>query len=469
MEQWRTPENCVVNPDEYVWEIPKEQQFDDSAKVVNEADRSDFSDSERDRLREAIRKRGDKSLLDLNDEEFDLALGFLQRNSSGVLKPTVCGLLMIGRTDSLQKFLPTARSVFQRLVGGRVVTDKTFLDPIVATIEQMTVYFEAYNASKEAYIGGVRYVIPDYSLDAFREGLANALCHRNYSVFGQVRVLLTENSLSIINPGGFVPSITINNLLYAEPHSRNKLLAQALKRVGYAERTKRGIDTIFIESMRGGRLWPDYSQSTDSYIKLEILKSKEEYDFFRLVNQYELILNRTISVPAMMILSLLRNEGPKLHLSELMDSLPKIFTKEKIRMEANQMVADKILLSEGNNRDPSYRIVRLDALTTETPSGIGKTILVQGDSEKAAENQPNGVKSEPTKKSKTEVNLPESTTQEILAYVQEHVMVTSTEWAEAAGISRQSAYRHLSHLVQKGLLETVGGRRNRAYRKRNAE
>lgn len=198
MEQWRTPENCVVNPDEYVWEIPKEQQFDDSAKVVNEADRSDFSDSERDRLREAIRKRGDKSLLDLNDEEFDLALGFLQRNSSGVLKPTVCGLLMIGRTDSLQKFLPTARSVFQRLVGGRVVTDKTFLDPIVATIEQMTVYFEAYNASKEAYIGGVRYVIPDYSLDAFREGLANALCHRNYSVFGQVRVLLTENSLSII-------------------------------------------------------------------------------------------------------------------------------------------------------------------------------------------------------------------------------------------------------------------------------
>ena len=61
-------------------------------------------------------------------------------------------------------------------------------------------------------------------------------------------------------------------MLDAEPHGRNPALADAMKRIGLAERTGRGIDRIFEGSLLYGRLLPDYSNSTQSSVKLFIPK-----------------------------------------------------------------------------------------------------------------------------------------------------------------------------------------------------
>lgn len=58
----------------------------------------------------------------------------------------------------------------------------------------------------------------------------------------------------ISNPGGFIEGINADNLLDAEPHGRNPVLADALKRIGLAERTGRGIDRIYEGSLLYGRL-----------------------------------------------------------------------------------------------------------------------------------------------------------------------------------------------------------------------
>lgn len=42
--------------------------------------------------------------------------------------------------------------------------------------------------------------------------------------------------MTISNPGGFVEGITYENLLAVPPPGRNSLLAEALKRVGLAEK-----------------------------------------------------------------------------------------------------------------------------------------------------------------------------------------------------------------------------------------
>lgn len=63
-------------------------------------------------------------------------------------------------------------------------------------------------------------------------------------MMGSVRVQINDEGLTISNPGGFVEGITLNNLLTAEPYGRNPLLSDALKRIGLAERTGRGIDRI---------------------------------------------------------------------------------------------------------------------------------------------------------------------------------------------------------------------------------
>ena len=40
------------------------------------------------------------------------------------------------------------------------------------------------------------------------------------------------------------------------------------------------------------------------------------------------------------------------------------------------MVADGVLAVRGDVRDPRYRIAGLDTIMPETPSGLGKTVLV---------------------------------------------------------------------------------------------
>ncbi|WP_417572222.1 ATP-binding protein [Paratractidigestivibacter faecalis] len=56
---------------------------------------------------------------------------------------------------------------------------------------------------------------------------------------------MDDVGLLVNNPGGFIEGIGVRNLLSAEPQGRNPCLMDALKRVGLAERTGRGVDRIY--------------------------------------------------------------------------------------------------------------------------------------------------------------------------------------------------------------------------------
>lgn len=93
---------------------------------------------------------------------------------------------------------------------------------------------------------------------------------------GRVRVAVTEDGLTIANPGGSIEGVTVRNLLTAEPHGGNQLLADALKRVGLAEKTGRGIDRIFEGSLIYGRGFPDYAHTTSMVVSLFIPRSEPD-------------------------------------------------------------------------------------------------------------------------------------------------------------------------------------------------
>jgi len=125
--------------------------------------------------------------------------------------------------------------------------------------------------------------IPDYSEQAFREGLANALIHRDYSRLGAVHVQWHEDRIEISNPGGFPEGVRLDNLLVTPPRPRNPSLADAFKRAGIVERTARGIDTIFFEQLRNGRPAPSYERSSETDVILVLPGGKANRDFVRLV------------------------------------------------------------------------------------------------------------------------------------------------------------------------------------------
>lgn len=80
----------------------------------------DFNPLERQRIREMIRRYGgDSSLLPLADEELDGAMG-LTVTEGGLRRPTMAGILLLGREEILRRHLPAHEAAFQVLEGTDV-------------------------------------------------------------------------------------------------------------------------------------------------------------------------------------------------------------------------------------------------------------------------------------------------------------------------------------------------------------
>lgn len=320
MKSDNTPENVPMYPTEIVTRLSDLRLLDYSAMLVLDGTLSDIDPLEVERLRRIILSYdGDKALLELEDEELLKALGFI-REQNRVLYPTAAGLLMVGRISSIKRFVPTAQASFQVLEGTRVRVNEDYVLPVLACIEKIMSHMEAWNPETEIEMGLFRMPAPEFDKRAFREAVVNAFSHRDYSRMGRVRVAVTEEGLTIANPGGLIEGVTVQNLLTAEPHGRNQLLADALKRVGLAEKTGRGIDRIFEGSLIYGRSLPDYSQTTTTTVSLFIPRSKPDVQLAKMIAEEQNRIGRPLPINTLFVLNMLK-EMPRSDVKQLSGAL----------------------------------------------------------------------------------------------------------------------------------------------------
>lgn len=301
-----TPENVPLYPYEIPHRLSSLSLLDFSAQPLMEAAYDDLSSTERDRLRHVIRiYHGEEELLELDDLELDKALRLVTKVND-VYVPTVAGMLLIGDAERLQAVIPTAESSIQIMNNTQLKINETFTWPLLASIEKINAYFVSINQEDEMDVGMFRVAIPHYAPQAFREALVNAYSHRDYSMLGRVRVLIERDGMTISNPGGFIQGISYDNLLDAEPHGRNPVLADCLKRIGLAERSGRGIDRIYTGSLRYGKLLPNYSASTDTFVRLYIPDSTPDKPFIQLLISEQEKMHRDFTIYELMTLNLLK-------------------------------------------------------------------------------------------------------------------------------------------------------------------
>lgn len=315
-----TPENVPMYPTEIATRLSDLRLLDYSAMMVFDGAPSDIDPLEIERLRKIILAYdGDKALLELEDAELLKALGFT-REQNGAVYPTVAGLLLVGKVSSIERFVPTAKASFQVMEGTRVRVNEDYVLPILACIEKIVSHMEAWNPESEIEMGLFRMPAPEFDRRAFREAVVNAFSHRDYSIMGRVRVAVTEEGLTVANPGGLIEGVTVQNLLTAEPHGRNQLLADALKRVGLAERTGRGIDRIFEGSLIYGRSLPDYSNTTSVSVSLFIPRSRPDVQLAKMIAEEQNRLGRPLPVNTLLVLNLLK-DIPRSDVKQLSDAL----------------------------------------------------------------------------------------------------------------------------------------------------
>jgi ATP-dependent DNA helicase RecG len=427
-----TPTAIPFYPHEFVQRQSGIGLIDPSAMVLAELSPDVLSPLERQRLRETIRRYGgDASLLPLSDDELDGALG-LTATMDGIRRPTLAGLLFLGNEENLRRHVPGHEAAFQVLEGTDVRVNDFFRTPLLHIFEEIERRFAARLVEKEFQVGLFRVPIPNFERRAFREAFVNALVHRDYTRLGTVYVRMSDEGLTISNPGGFVEGVTLQNLLITEPRPRNPLLADIAKRIGLAERTGRGIDRIFEGLLRYGRSAPDYSRSDATSVVLRMSSAKSDFDFLEMVLREEDRTGHPMPLDSLIVLSRIRQER-RLTVGDLAQSTQK--SDQETRATLEKLVESGLVDAHGSGRGRTY---------------ILSATVYRNSEETAAYIRQAGFD-------------PIQQEQMVLNYIDTHGAIKRADVAELCRISLPQAYHLLRRLKEKGLLKQHGLKRHTFY------
>lgn len=347
------PECVPLLPHEIPTRLSDLGTLDASRQPVPGATLADLDPAERARLRQfAERYQGDRALASLSDDEIDGALGLVVRTGAARV-PSLAGLLLLGREASIRRLVPTHEVAFQVLEGEAVRINEFTRAPLLRVFEWLDALFTPLNLEQELQLGLFRVAVPRLDRRAFREGVANALTHRDYTRLGAVHVRFDAETLTISNPGGFVEGVTIENLLTTEPRPRNPTLADALKRVGLVERTGRGVDLIYRGLLRYGRPRPDYARTTSTSVVLRMSASEADLDFLGMVLEAEQRRRTPLPIDSLIALACLRDHR-RLAADELATLIQKDRATAKRTLEA--LVEAGLAEPHGNTRGRSYTL-----------------------------------------------------------------------------------------------------------------
>ncbi|XVU24875.1 ATP-binding protein [Actinoplanes sp. CA-054009] len=370
----------------------------------------------------------DRVLATLSDREIANALGMTR-----VGVPITAGaLLLFGKVEAIRNHLPTHDAAFQVLRGLDVQVNEFLPLPLIRLAEELLARFRVRHQEEELQFGLVRVAVSNYSETAFREAVANALIHRDYTRRGAVYVQWNEDQLEISSPGGFPSGVRVDNLLVTPPRPRSPLLADAFKRIGLVERTGRGINRIFAEQLRLGRPAPDYGRSSDDQVVAVLPGGPANLSMTRWILEQESQQGTPLRLAELQVLSELEQER-RASTSALARVLQR--TDAETRILLTRMVERGWVEARGDGKGRSWHLSAAVYRALETPAGY---VRIRG--------------FEPLQQE-----------QMVLQYVDAHGRITRSQVADLCSLSLDQASRLLRRLVREEKLETQGTLKGTAY------
>jgi ATP-dependent DNA helicase RecG len=166
----------------------------------------------------------------------------------GRLTPTMAAMLLFAREP--QQFVPQSVVGLARFPnttkGTTQIVDRADVEGDLAEIIDRAEAFVRRNTRIASKIYHARRAeITEYPFPAIREGIANAVIHRDYWQAGsRTQVAVYADRIEVENPGGLLPPITVETLGHTPPVWRNPDLAGLLYRLGYIEQFGTGIERM---------------------------------------------------------------------------------------------------------------------------------------------------------------------------------------------------------------------------------
>ena len=153
-----------------------------------------------------------------------------------------------------------------------VTSDETVRGNIFQIVERSWEQLRPFLAYKTEISSDARfeqkYIYPEW---ACREGLINAVAHRDYSIHNGVDIFVFDDSMEIKSPGALLSTLTIKNLeeLQGAHESRNVFIAKILRENNYMRELGEGMKRMF-EQMELRELQKPILYSNDIWFSITL-------------------------------------------------------------------------------------------------------------------------------------------------------------------------------------------------------
>ena len=185
----------------------------------------------------------------------------LKKTSEGYLASNAFVLL----TSDYFQFSKTQCAVFKG--NDRVVflDKREFKGPLYSQIED-SIDFVLRNIRLGAKIEGlIRKEDYELPIEAIREMIVNAHCHRNMTDESCVQVAVFDDRLEVTSPGGFYNGLTFEEAMQGHSKLRNRAIANVFSQIGLIEAWGTGLKRIRNAAKEYGLPEPEFIEMPETF------------------------------------------------------------------------------------------------------------------------------------------------------------------------------------------------------------
>lgn len=230
-------------------------------------------------------------------------------------------------------------AVFDSDDKSSFVDRKEFDGSLLKQADDTYNYLTLNNKNHGDYKGILREDKSDYNNLVLREGLLNAIIHRDYALNGSILISIYANRIEYISIGGLVSGMTYNDMMLGVSRSRNEKLANVFFKLRYVEAYGTGIEKIQGDYEHTGAS-PRFEVSDNGFLLM-------------LPNKSNVSVRKKIMTDQEIIYDFIRGNG-KTTRAEIQEELG--FKLTKTRNILLQLEQEDKIIRQGNGKGTFYVI-----------------------------------------------------------------------------------------------------------------
>ncbi len=248
--------------------IYSEAGNDFSSQICKEATINDLDDRAVENFRTKWMEKSENKKINLHSKE-QLLIDSGAVTDKGV---TYAAIILFGTDKAVKKYLPQSEIIFEYRsseASGPASQREEIKEGFFLSFDRIWNLINLRNDKQHYQEGLFVFDVPTFNERVVREGLLNAVSHRDYQMGGSIFIRQYRDRIVIESPGGLPYGITLDNIIDRQ-FPRNRRIAEILALSGLVERSGQGMNLMYELSVQEAKPLPDFCGTDNYFVNLTL-------------------------------------------------------------------------------------------------------------------------------------------------------------------------------------------------------